>query len=63
MKKKALVRIVSIGIFHAVLYLYVVPFLIIPAFGNNGLILTVLIAIVISISVFGTMFINKNKRG
>lgn len=62
MKKNAMIRLLGIGIFHAILYLYIVPFIIIPKFGHNGLILTVLIAIVVSVSVFGTMFINKNKR-
>lgn len=62
MKKQALLRIVGIGIFHAVLYLYIVPFIIVPQFGHNGLILSVIIAVVISISVFGTLFLNKKKE-
>jgi hypothetical protein len=63
MKKKIIFRIVSIGFFHTFLYLYLVPFVIYPKFGDNGLQLTIVIAIIISIAIFGTMFISKqNKR-
>jgi len=63
MKKTTIFRFVGIGIFHAVLYLYVVPFVIYPKFGNNGFIFAVIVAIIIPIAVFGTMiFDKKNKR-
>ena len=63
MKKKLIVRILGIGIFHAFLYLYLVPFVIYPKFGNNGFQFTIIVAIVISIAIFGTMFISKQNRG
>lgn len=46
-----------------VLYLYVVPFLIYPKFGNNGFKFAVAVAIVISIAVLGTMFFEKRIKG
>ncbi len=61
MKNKLLSRIIGIGMFHIVLYLYIVPFVIYPKFGNNGLKLAIIIAIMISIAVLGTMFISKKK--
>ncbi len=63
MKKKIIFRILGIGIFHAFLYLYLVPFVIYPKFGNNGFQFTIIVAIVISIAIFGTMFISKKNRG
>ena len=63
MKKKLIVRILGIGIFHAFLYLYLVPFVIYPKFGNNGFQFTIIVAIIISIAIFGTMFISKKNRG
>lgn len=63
MKKNLILRIVGIGIFHIVLYLYVVPFVIYPKFGKNGFEFTVVIAIIISIAVLGTMFCKKKIKG
>jgi len=65
MKRTILLRIIGIGVFHAVLYLYVVPFVIYPKFGNNGFKLTIAVAVIISIAFLGTMFFSngKNKRG
>jgi len=63
MKKKMMLRIFGIGIFHMVLYLYVVPFLIYPKFGNNGLKFTIAVAIIISVAIFGTMFCKEKIKG
>ena len=63
MKKKLILRDIGIGMFHAVLYLYIVPFVIYPKFGNNGFKFTIVVAIIISIAVLGTIFLEtKNKR-
>lgn len=63
MKKNVILRILGIGIFHAVLYLLFVPFIIYPRFGSNGLKFTIAVAIIISIAVLGTIvFEKKNKR-
>lgn len=62
MKKKTIYKIASIGCLHTFLYLYLIPFVIFPAFGKNGLKLTVAIAFVISIVVIITIFIEKSNR-
>ena len=59
--KKAWMRFVGIGIFHMILYGYLVPFVIYPRYGDNGLKFALVIAVIISITVLGTMWIeNKN---
>ena len=63
MKKSVIPRIIGIGIFHAVLYLYVVPFIIYPKFGNNGFKFTIAVAIIISIAVLGTIVFEKKIKG
>lgn len=63
MKKIIIIRILGIGVLHAFLYLYLVPFVIYPKFGDNGFQFTIIVAIVISIAIFGTMFISKQNRG
>ncbi len=61
--KKAIWRILGIGIFHTVLYLYIVPFVVYPKFGKMGFGFVLVVAVIISIAVLGTMFIEKtNKR-
>ena len=63
MKKKVLLRIIGIGIFHMILYLYVVPFVIYPKFGKIGFEFTIAVAVIISIAVLGTILLEKiNKR-
>lgn len=61
MKKKIIPRVIGIGVFHMVLYLYVVPFVIYPKFGKNGFNFTVAVAIIISIAILGTMFYKKKE--
>jgi hypothetical protein len=57
MKKKLILRVIGIGMFHAV------PFVIRPKFGNNGFKFAVAVAIIISIAVLGTILLEtKNKR-
>jgi len=63
MKKKVIWKIIGIGIFHSILYLYIVPFVVYPKFGKIGFQFTLIVAIIISIAVLGTIFIEKtNKR-
>jgi hypothetical protein len=63
MNRKITLRLIGIGIFHTVLYLYIVPFVIYPKFGNNGLVFVVITAVIISIVIIGTLFLEKkNKR-
>ena len=60
---KIIVRILGIGAFHAFLFLYLVPKVISPKFGDNAFRFAIIIAIIISIAIFGTMFISKKNRG
>ncbi len=63
MKRKITLRLIGIGIFHTVLYVYIVPFVIYPKFGNDGLIFVIITAVIISIAIIGTLFLEKkNKR-
>jgi len=62
MKKKTYLRIIGIGALHTLLYLWLVPFVIYPRFGDNGLALAVVSAILISIVIIGTLFIGKKNN-
>ena len=60
--KKAWIRIVGIGIFHMFLYIYLVPWVIYPRYGSNGLVFTVVTAVIISVAVLGTLWIGKKRN-
>ncbi len=60
--KRVWVRIAGIGIFHMFLYGYLVPFVIYPRFGDNGLKFALVVAVIISITVLGTLWVGKNKN-
>ena len=62
MKKKLILRLVLIGCLHSFLYLWLVPFVIYPKFGDNGFKMVVAIAVVISIGLLATLWLNKNKN-
>ncbi len=63
MKKKMVFRFIGIGLFHTILYLYVVPFIIYPKFGSNGIIFAVVVAVIVSIVILGTMFFERKIKG
>lgn len=58
-----MLRFTGIGILHAVLYLYIVPFVIHPKFGSNGFIFIIFTATTISIAVLGTILWEKKIKG
>ncbi len=62
MKKRVVIRVVGIGSLHSFLYLWLVPFVIYPKFGDNGFKMTVAVAVLISIAVLGTLFISKETK-
>jgi|GEM_PF-620390 len=62
MKKRILIKFVMIGILHSFLYLWLVPFVIYPRFGHNGLLLIVLLSVLISVSILATLFIGKKAK-
>ena len=63
MKKKVILRIIGIGLFHLLLYLYIVPFVIYPRFGDDGFKFAVVVAILVSIAILGTMFCKEKIQG
>jgi len=56
MKRKTIYKIAGIGSLHTFLYIYLIPFVIFPAFGENGLKFAVAVAIAISIIILITIF-------
>ncbi|SMC69601.1 hypothetical protein SAMN02746065_107170 [Desulfocicer vacuolatum DSM 3385] len=62
MKKNALIRVAFIGALHSFLYLWFVPFVIYPRFGDNGFKMTVAVAVLISIALLVTLFMGKSKK-
>ncbi|MCG8618562.1 MAG: hypothetical protein MI802_20275 [Desulfobacterales bacterium] len=60
--KKAGLRIAGIGIFHMMLYGYMVPFVIYPRFGDDGATFAFVVAVVVSAAVLGTLWLQKNRK-
>jgi len=60
--RKVWLRLIGIGVFHMFLYMYLVPFVIYPRYGSNGLRFTIITAVVISIAVLGTLWVGKKKN-
>ena len=61
MKKRIILRIIGIGLFHMTLYLYIVPFVLYPKFGELGLEFAAAVAVTVSIAVLGTIWLGKKK--
>ena len=62
MKKKNIYKLITIGCLHTFLYLFFIPFVIFPAYGKNGIKITVAIAVAISITIIITILIEKSNR-
>lgn len=62
MKKKTVYKLIGIGSLHTLLYLYLIPFIIVPTYGDNGIKVAVTIAVVISITIIMTILIEKLNR-
>jgi len=45
-----------------VLYGYLVPFVIYPRFGNNGLRFALVVAVMVSVTVLGTLWMGKTRK-
>ncbi|MBP9599108.1 MAG: hypothetical protein KBE30_08225 [Desulfobacter sp.] len=59
---KIAIRIVGIGLLHSFLYGYLVPFVIYPRFGQDGISFAVIFAILISIGIIGSLWLGKGKN-
>lgn len=60
--KKNWYRLVCIGICHIVLYIYMVPRVIYPRFGKQGVVITTVLALGISIAIVGNAWFRKKKK-
>ena len=58
---KKILRIGFIGALHMTVYLWLLPFVILPKFGNIGTKITVTILILISLIVLSSLIIKKRK--
>lgn len=59
---KKILRIGFIGTLHIAVYLWLLPRVILPKFGNKGTKITVTVLILISVIVLSSLFINKKKE-
>ena len=48
--KKTWLRFAGIGLFHGVLYAFLVPFIIYPRFGSRGLTLVVVLSLIVTMA-------------
>jgi len=46
-----------------ILYLYIVPFMVYPKFGKTGITVVMILAMLISAVVFGTLFFERKNKG
>ncbi len=60
--KKNWYRLVCIGICHIVLYIYMVPRVIYPRFGKQGVVIATVLALGISIAIVGNVWFRKKKK-
>jgi hypothetical protein len=59
---KNILRIGFIGTLHVTVYLWLLPYVILPKFGNKGTKITVTVLILISVVVLSSLFIKKKKK-
>ncbi|MCP3925576.1 MAG: hypothetical protein GY714_23655 [Desulfobacterales bacterium] len=60
-KKRVLLRVLLIGALHSTVYLWLIPFVILPVFGDDAVISVVVVTVIVSLLIFGTVLINKKK--
>lgn len=61
-RKEMILRFAGIGTLHATLYLWLIPKVILPMYGDKGSKLVFAVAGVLSISVVGTLFLRKKTK-
>ena len=59
---KKILRIGFIGILHMTVYLWMLPFVILPKFGNKGTKITITVLILISLIVLSSLVIKKRGK-
>ncbi len=60
-KKRVILKIVMIGTLHSFLYLWLIPYVIFPRFGHNGILMAMITAVMISVAVLGSIFIGRKS--
>ena len=60
--KKNWCRLVCIGMCHIILYMYLIPKVIFPKFGKQGIVSATVLAVVISIVIIGNTWFGKKKN-
>lgn len=60
-ERRVLPRVIGIGLFHAFLYLWFVPFVIYPRYGDSGFTMVVIVAVLVSVGVIGTLFLGRRS--
>ena len=61
-RKETILRLTGIGTLHATLYLWLIPKVILPMYGNKGSKLIFAVAGVVSVSVVGMMFLKRKTK-
>jgi hypothetical protein len=59
---KKILRIGFIGILHMTVYLWLLPCVILPKFGNKGTKITITVLILISLIVLSSLVIKKREK-
>jgi hypothetical protein len=59
---KKILRIGFIGILHLTVYLWLLPFVILPKYGNKGTKITITVLILISVIVLSSLVIKKRGK-
>lgn len=59
---KKISRIGFIGVLHMTVYLWLLPCVILPKFGNKGTKITVIVLILISVIVLSSLVIKKKNK-
>jgi hypothetical protein len=59
---KKILRIGFIGILHMTVYLWLLPYVILPKFGNKGTKITITVLILISLIVLSSLVIKKREK-
>ncbi|WP_080808840.1 hypothetical protein [Desulfamplus magnetovallimortis] len=47
---------------HSFLYLWLIPFVIYPRFGHNGILMSVIVAVLISVAVMASLLLREKNH-
>lgn len=57
-----LLRGIVIGLIHSILYLWLVPFVILPLFGLNGWRVAIAVSVLVSMAIIGSAFFGGKRK-